>query len=151
MKKLNLGAGNAVMADAVNHDLTRHRPEIAVAWDLNQLPWPWLDATFDLIVARSVFEHLQITALQALDECWRILRRGGELFLKVPYWDSEIAHQDPTHRWYFTVHSFDVVDPRTKRGREYPFYTTRKWKVVEPFVLNSAQSSLLGKLQVVKK
>lgn len=147
--KLNLGTGNDVIADAVNHDRVKHRPEIQVVHDLDVLPWPWADQSFDLIVARSVFEHLKLTLVESLDECWRILKPGGHLFVKVPHWQSDVAYRDPTHRWQFSVHSFDVFDPETEYGRDYGFYTERKWRIVK-VELNKAQSSILATLEVRK-
>lgn len=147
---LNLGAGNDIMRNAVNHDLTPHRPEITVVWDLNTLPWPWPDSSFDLVVARAVLEHLRLTLVESLNECWRILRPRGVLFIKLPYWDSDVAHEDPTHRWFFSAKALDQFDPETKRGQQYSFYTPCKWKIVEPLALNKAGSSLLGRLQVRK-
>lgn len=148
--KLNLGAGDRIMADAVNHDRVKYRPEIAVAWDLNVLPWPWPDASFDFIVARSVFEHLQIDLVQVFDECWRLLQKGGQLFVKLPHWQSDVAYQDPTHRWHYSVHALDVFDPRTKRGRENGFYTKHKWDIVDGPTLNKAGSSFFVQLKVRK-
>lgn len=147
---LNLGAGNRLIGDAVNHDLIKHRPEIAVAWDLNNMPWPWPDNSFDQIVSRSVFEHLRITLVESLDECWRILRPNGQIFLKLPHWQSDAAHEDVTHYWYFSLHSLDQFDPDTERGKTYSFYTTRKWKFLEPTVLNKGQTSIIAKMQVRK-
>ena len=147
---LQLGTGNDPIGNAVNHDRTKHRPEIDVVWDLNRLPWPWPDERFDHIVARAVLEHLAIDLVQSLNECWRILRPSGTLFVKLPYWDSDIAHQDPTHRWFFSLHSFDQFDPDTKRGREYAFYTPRKWRIVEAPQLNGSRSSIIAKLEVRK-
>ena len=150
MNKLNLGAGNAIVADALNHDRTKHRPEIAVAHDLNVLPWPWADRSFDLIMAKAVFEHLRMTLIESVDECWRILRPGGQLYLKLPFWQHERAYDDPTHFWRFTLKSCNVFDPDTFEGKEYGFYTARKWKIVSPAVLNSGRSSLHITLQVRK-
>lgn len=147
---LNLGAGNRIIGDAVNHDLIKHRPEISVAWDLNILPWPWPDNLFDQIVARSVLEHLRINAIESMNECWRILRPGGQIFVKLPHWNSEVAHQDPTHYWLFSAHSLDQLDPDTQRGKDYAFYTTRKWKYLKTPELNKAQSSIIATLEVRK-
>ena len=150
MRALNLGAGNKVLAEGVNHDRIKHRPEIDVAWDLNDLPWPWEDASFDLILAHAVFEHLRIDLVQALDECWRILRPGGVLKLKLPYWDSDQAHSDPTHRWFYSVRVLDTFLPETQRGRDYGFYTTRKWTTVRAAELNEGKTSITAALRVVK-
>lgn len=148
--RLNLGAGHDILPNAVNHDVTKHRPEIDVVHDLNVLPWPWPDNTFDTIVAKSVFEHLQITLIEAMDECWRILQLGGVLFVKVPYWQGEQAWMDPQHRWRWAPNVFDWFDPETRYGQEYDYYTPRKWRIVKPAELNKAQSSIHCSLKVRK-
>ncbi len=150
MRMLNLGAGNRIIEGAVNHDLVKHRPEIDIAHDLNELPWPWADDAFDLIVSTSVFEHLNIDMLEILNECWRILVPGGAIHIKVPHWKADQAYEDPTHRWQFALGSFDVFDPDTRRGREYAFYSDRKWRIIRPARLNNAKTSIFVDLQVRK-
>ena len=147
---LNLGAGRRPIKGAVNHDIVKHSPHIDVAHDLNVLPWPWTDNSFDRIVARAVFEHLDIDLVASLDECWRILRPGGYVYLKLPHWNSDMAHADPTHRWYFSVKSFDQFDPERRRGREYGFYTDRHWKITKGPRLNDARSSIHVNMEVRK-
>ena len=150
MSTLNLGAGNRIIAGATNHDLHAHRPEIEVVHDLNVIPWPWPDASYDLIVASSVFEHLSIDLVQVLDECWRILAPSGLLRLKVPYWKHDNGYADPTHRWQYSLRSLNVFDPDTKLGKELGFYTARKWALVEPAKLNGQSSSIIAVLRVRK-
>lgn len=149
---LHLGAGKRPIKGAVNHDLRLDpaRPYITVAHDLNILPWPWEDGSFDRIVARAVFEHLDIDLVHSLDECWRILRPGGTVYLKLPHWNSDIAHQDPTHRWFFSMASFDQFDPARRRGREYDFYTDHHWRIVKGPKLNDAKSSIHLTMEVRK-
>lgn len=147
---LNLGAGNRIVKGAVNHDLHKHRPEIAVAWDLDRLPWPWSDNSFDRILAISVLEHLQLTLIQSVDECWRILRPGGQLHVKLPVWSHENAYLDPTHRWRFSPRTLNIFDPTTRYGRQYGFYTVRKWRIARPAKLNKARSSFAATLEVCK-
>ncbi len=149
-KTLNLGAGNHIWKGAVNHDLRKHRAEIDVAHDLNDVPWPWGDDSFDQIGASSVFEHLIIDLVTALDECWRILRPAGTLRVKVPYWNHDNAYADPTHRWQYSLRAFNVFDPRTKLGKELNFYTDRKWRVVGGPKLNDQRSSIIATLEVRK-
>ncbi len=150
MKTLNLGAGNKPLKDAINHDRIKHRPEIKTAHDLNVLPWPWPDSSFDRIIAHSVFEHLDIDLVQALDECWRILRPGGSLQVKVPHWQHDNAYADPTHRWRYSLRSFDVFLPKTALGREHSFYTERKWQLLKGPQLNKAKSSMFVTLRPIK-
>ncbi len=150
MDVLNLGAGRMPITGAVNHDLRRHADYIDVAHDLNLLPWPWADDSFDLIVARAVLEHLRINLLESVGECWRILRPGGQLYLKLPHWQHEHSYLDPTHYWRFALHSCDIFDPATEYGKEYVFYTDRKWRIVKGPRLNRAASSILATMQVRK-
>lgn len=150
MDILNVGAGNKIVPGAVNHDRIQHRPEIDVAWDLNELPWPWEDNRFDFIAACAVLEHLRITLVDSMNECWRILRPGGHLHVKVPYWHHENSYQDPTHYWRYTLGTFDLFDPSTKYGHDYAFYTGRKWMLVRRPRLNQQHSSIIALLQVVK-
>ena len=122
MDTLVLGCGNKPKADAINHDIIKHRPEVVVAWDLNDRPWPWADCSFDMIFASAVLEHLRITLIESMAECWRILRPGGQVHLKVPYWNHRNSYADPTHYWRYDVTTFHFFDPDTKLGRQYGFY-----------------------------
>jgi SAM-dependent methyltransferase len=147
---LNLGAGNKILPGAVNHDLRKHRPEIDVAHDLNVLPWPWDDNSFDQVVATAVLEHLWQDLLVSVGECWRILVPGGRLLLKLPYWKSDVSFQDPTHYWRFSLTTCDIFDPTTDYGRQYGFYTDRKWRIVKPAALNRAGSSFRLAMETIK-
>ena len=149
MSTLNLGCGNKLIEGAVNHDLHKHRSEIDITWDLNDLPWPWEDESFDFINSSAVFEHLAIDLFACMVECWRILKPEGIVRIKLPHWKSDSAHDDPSHRWYYSMGSFNQFDPSTRRGREYSFYTPYKWKILQ-VRLNNAKSSIIAKLQVRK-
>lgn len=146
---LNLGCGLKPIEGAVNHDRTRHSPWVDVAHDLNILPWPWADGEFEAVRAWAVLEHLHCDRLHLLDECWRILAPGGLLVAKLPYWNSEEAHDDITHYWYTTLHQFDQFDPTTQRGKDYSFYTPLKWKLVLSKFSNAGHSSIVHKLRKV--
>ena len=154
MNILCLGCGNSpVRAEgAVNHDqwLDSKRPWVTVAHDLNEVPWPWGDNTFDQIVASAVLEHLQINLLESMAECWRILRPEGTIWAKVPYAMSERSYDDPTHYWRFGMRAFEVFDPDTKAGKKYEFYTPFRWRILEPPRLNDAKTSIIAKMQVRK-
>ena len=132
---LNLGAGNRIIKGAVNHDLWKHRPEIDVIHNLNYVPWPWPDDSFDEIQAISIFEHLGITLVQAMDECWRILKPSGQLIVKYPLWNTPTVHDDPTHRWYWSERVLEIFDPETKYGRDHPYYTLKKWEILDSGII----------------
>jgi len=150
MDILNLGAGNKLVKGAVQHDRTKHRPEIDVVWDLNDLPWPWPDNSFDMIVACAVLEHLKINLIESVNECWRILRPGGVLHVKLPYWNSDNSYRDPTHYWRFDLRTCDLFDPKTKYGHDYQFYPVKKWEITQKARLNKAGTSFALKMRVRK-
>jgi len=128
---LNLGAGNRILGEgAINHDIVKHRSEVDTVWDLNDRPWPWPDSSFEQITARSVFEHLRLTLIEACDECWRILAPGGQLMIVYPLAAGPTAYEDPTHRWHWTEASVDYLDPDTRHGQDYGYYTDRKWEII---------------------
>ena len=143
--KLNLGAGNIIMPtnEWVNHDLTKHREEIEVSFDLNLRDWyqkviDWHAFTekiefnlLDEIRAWDVLEHLD-NPLNFFDNCWNLLEKDGILDLKVCGWENPNAHVDLTHkRPGFDIRSFDYLDPDTEIGEEYSYYTDKKWKIIE--------------------
>jgi len=147
---LNLGAGNVILPGAVNHDIRQHRPEIDVVHDLNVLPWPWEDESFDFISAQAVLEHLRITLIESMDECWRVLRPGGQIDLRVPWWNSDVSHRDPTHRWFFSLETLDIFDPTTEYGEQYRFYTDRKWSFIRRPAMSRYGTSIVAVMQVCK-
>jgi SAM-dependent methyltransferase len=127
--RLNLGCGDDILPGFVHHDVRRHRPEVDVAHDLRVLPWPWPDDCAEEIRLFDVLEHLP-EVVPALDECWRLLRPGGVLHLRVPHYQHENTWLDPTHRRGFHLESFDYFDPDTRWGSKCGFYTERKWRLL---------------------
>lgn len=142
MNVLNVGCGNRIIPGAVNHDRVKHRAEVDVVHNLNVLPWPFEDSSFEKIVALAVLEHLDIDLVASLNECHRILAPGGELVIKLPLQDGSNAYDDPTHRWFFTLRSLDQFCTETERGKAYSFYTPFKWAFVKVPHKNRAGTSL---------
>lgn len=149
MKILNLGCGNRLVKGAIHQDRWKHRPEVDVAHNLNVLPWPFKDKSFDKIVALAVFEHLDIDLVASLNECHRILKTGGLLVLKLPWQRGKNAYWDVTHRWFFEPESFDQFCPETERGKEYSFYTPFHWKYIKRPRLNRSKTSIWATMQTL--
>jgi SAM-dependent methyltransferase len=64
-----------------------------------------------------------------IEECHRILQKGGELYIQAPSWDSELFKIDITHVRGFHIKSFDFLDPDTWYGGIRAFYTDARFKV----------------------
>lgn len=132
--KINLGAGNDIRDGYINHDITM-LPGIDVVHDLNVFPWPWEDGSVDVILARDVIEHLD-NFMKVMEEMYRVLRPGGLINMKVPYWNSISRHADPTHTRGFHELTFRFFDPDSVYCKERHYYTHVRFHInEETFVL----------------
>ncbi len=96
-------------------------PGVDIVHDLNVLPYPFKDDTFDKIVARHVLEHLD-DVVAVMKELWRICKDGAEIYIEVPHFSSASAFVDPTHRHFFSFYSFDYFDESTQKGSQYKYF-----------------------------
>lgn len=94
---LNLGCGADIRLGWVNADLAA-LPGVDVAFDMNAVPWPWPDDSFEQVEARHCLEHV-FDLIPVLDELWRVCRHGARLHIEAPHFaSSPAAWDDPTHR-----------------------------------------------------
>lgn len=86
-----------------------------VVWDLDSLPYPFEDNSFDEIHATEVLEHCGTQGdwkffFAQFGEFYRILKPNGYLVATVPMWDSPWAWGDPGHRRIITKGSLIFLD-----------------------------------------
>ncbi len=102
IRKLNLGCGEDKKEGYLNLDWSPLvHPD--VVHDLNSLPYPFPDGSFDLIEAYHVLEHLEKPFL-IMKEFHRLLAPGGTLHVKVPHFSRGFTHAEHEH-------GFDVTFP----------------------------------------
>lgn len=90
-----------------------HNPD--VVWDLNNVPLPFADNSFDEIHAYEVLEH---TGRQGdynfffaqFSDFWRILKPNGLLIATCPMYNSKWALGDPSHTRVVQKESFVFLD-----------------------------------------
>lgn len=90
-----------------------HNPDIV--WNLNEVPWPLEDDTFEEVHAYEILEHLgslgdEVAFFNHFYELWRILIPGGHLAFTTPVWNGEWAFQDPGHRRVISAKSIIFLD-----------------------------------------
>ena len=123
--KLNLGCGTDIRPGFVNVD-SADLPGVDVVHDLNSLPLPFEDASFDEVVCQDVLEHLDYAPL--LGEIHRVLQPGGTVWIRSPHFTSRAVYLDPTHRTAFSIDTlrfFVRGDAFAERSYYFPFHFSR--------------------------
>lgn len=133
--KISFGAGLEPEEGFVNVDIV-DMPGIDVVHNLMHFPYPFEDSSADFIRAKDLIEHLAThlpdgrnTLIAFIEECHRILKPGGTLWIQTPSWDADFLWIDPTHVRGYDIRSFDFFDPDTDFGRGTGFYSPVKFKV----------------------
>lgn len=139
--RLNLGCGNDLRRGWINvdrwppDDWAKHSSISEYAFKqvvLSPLDlWPWPDDSVDEILAKDFFEHLP-DIINAMNQCWRMLKAGGTLTLIVPTTNGPGAWQDPTHRSFWnqnTLKYFEAGNPyNTAYAKRYAILGS--WRIV---------------------
>ena len=126
---INLGCGKKKVPDSIGVDFRKTSITDKIH-DLTVYPWPFKDEEFDGAVAADIVEHM-VHVIPFIDECWRIVKPGAHLAIRTTNFMHEQAYRDPTHHHFFTLGSFDYFDPTTGVGKDYGWYTDKKWEVLE--------------------
>lgn len=103
--KVNLGCGTDARDGWHNVDIFGTAP-VDEQVDLNDLPWPWPEDSFDFALMDNVIEHLD-DQVGVLHELHRIVRPGGRVTLRFPHWNSPGHFTCPDHTTSLTHRSFD--------------------------------------------
>lgn len=104
MKKLDLGCGEQKKEGYVTIDI---RPEVNpdIVHNLNIVPYPFADNTFDIIEADHVLEHLDKPFL-IMKELHRVLKPDGKLIIRVPHFSRGFTHAEHCHGFDITFPSY---------------------------------------------
>jgi|SRR6218665_529806 len=118
MKKLNLGCGHDIRTGFVNLD-SAALPGIDVVHNIENLPLPFEEETFDFVLCQDVLEHTEY--IPVLKDIYRILKKGGVVEIRVPHFTSVNNFRDPTHKKMFSVFLFEMFVKDTRHNRNYYF------------------------------
>jgi len=121
----------------VGAGLTRHPPgsvtlDRAVAarpdilHDVDVVPWPIADSSFDLIRCYDVLEHVS-DLVAVMQEVHRVGAPGARVEITTPHYSSPNSWTDPTHRLHLGYASFDYF----VEGHALDFYTPARFAIRE--------------------
>jgi ubiquinone/menaquinone biosynthesis C-methylase UbiE len=123
MRILDIGCGLHKVAGAIGMDVNP-RTAADVLHNLNELPYPFVDDSFDEVTGRHVIEHVE-NALGLIVELHRLTRAGGTIKLLAPHYTNPDWATDLTHRTHLNSFSFRCF---TDDEPLFPFYTQVRLK-----------------------
>jgi SAM-dependent methyltransferase len=100
-KLLDVGCGSKKHAGAIGIDRSAET-DADVVHDLDVVPWPLEESSFDEIVLQDVIEHLR-DPYAAFAELHRVGSPGARVLLRTPHFSSALAYSDPTHLHWFSA------------------------------------------------
>ena len=125
MKILDVGCGANKTEGAVGLD-NNPRTAADVIHDLGELPYPFPDNEFDLVVSNHVVEHVP-DVMAFITELYRVTRHGGRIRLLTPHYTNPDWANDPTHRNHINSYTFNTFFA----GRQvFDFYTDVQLKPI---------------------
>jgi SAM-dependent methyltransferase len=120
---LDVGCGSKKHPGAVGIDLSP-KTDADIVHDLDALPWPLDDDSFDEILLQDVIEHLR-DPYGVFAELHRIGRPGARVRLRTPHFSSALAYSDPTH-----VHYFSAAAIRALAEPGFAHYSAARFRIV---------------------
>lgn len=129
MKILDVGCGTNKAEGAIGLD-NNPRTGADVIHDLGDIPYPFADNEFDLVVSNHVVEHVP-DVMAFISELHRITRPGGRIKLLTPHYTNPDWANDPTHRNHINSYTFNTF----MAGRQvFDFYTDVQLRPVSTHV-----------------
>jgi SAM-dependent methyltransferase len=120
---LDVGCGSKKHAGAVGIDRSAET-DADIVHDLDAVPWPLEDSSFDEIVLQDVIEHLR-DPYAVFAELHRVGTRGARVHLRTPHFSSALAYSDPTH-----LHWFSAAAIRALAEPGFTHYSSARFRVL---------------------
>jgi len=125
--KIDLACGKKKVVGCLGFDRV-HLPGVDVVCDLDR-GIPLADNCVDEAFCCWFYEHCQ-DVVKLTEEIHRVLKPGGRLVIKVPYYTHFQAFNDPTNKHFFAYDTFTYFT----EDNDYNFYTQARFKIVQRFL-----------------
>ena len=115
-KILDLGCGfNKIQisnCEVIGLDM-RKIEKVDVVHNLEKMPLPFQDNSFDIIFSYGVLEHIR-NLIPLMKDIQRILKKNGKFIILVPHFSTVTAFCDIDHIRFFSAQSFESFDPNSE-------------------------------------
>jgi len=126
--RLDVGCGFNKQPGFIGMD-KRDVKGVDLVHDLEVLPWPIQADACAVILMSHVMEHVKPwLSIDIMNECWRCLEPGGQLWLSMPYANSFGYCQDPTHCNPWNEATFTYFIPGQPL---YEVYRPKPWSLLK--------------------
>lgn len=115
--KVDIGCGDNKVPDTIGVDIER-LPGVDIICNLERLPWPFKDSSFEEVFCSHLLEHFSDT-VEIMEEIYRISKNGAIVNIIVPHVSYEGAFRDPTHKSFFTTRTFEYFTMETDNIPSY--------------------------------
>jgi ubiquinone/menaquinone biosynthesis C-methylase UbiE len=106
--KLNMCCGYDYRSGWINVDIN-NQAKVDKVVNLNKLPLPFKDNSFDYIFSAHTIEHVkEDVTLPLMVELWRILKPRGILELRMPHFSHYSALSGFAHKRAFSINAFSL-------------------------------------------
>lgn len=120
--RLDVGCGVIGQKGFVGMDQFAHE-NVDIVHNVQDFPWPIPDNVCNMILMSHIWEHIEPKyRFQIMDECWRICRHDGQLFISCPYAGSWLEAAHPAHYMCPNEGTFQFFDP------DYAFWHVCSYK-----------------------
>lgn len=131
--KINIGCGRDYRPGWFNTDVSLEVKADAY-FDIGKESLMMEDGQAELVYISGVLEQIgpNEELKHALNECWRMLKPGGQIVIVVPNAKHAIAHRDPMDIRKFTIPTFNYFIDGMQEYRDYgSVYGFKPWRTLD--------------------
>jgi hypothetical protein len=111
--------------DIIKHDC------VDIVHDIQKIPWPVPSHSVQIVRASHVWEHIEPKyRFDFMDECWRICRPAGQLWIMAPYDGSPLDAAHPAHYKCPNAITFKFFDPAEQLYHSCSYKKPKPWQTV---------------------
>jgi len=97
--KIDMGCGRCKKEGYIGVDCIEFEG-VDLVLDAGKEKWPWKNNSVEDVYCSHMMEHLEpAERIHFVNELYRVLKKGKEAWIQVPYWGSARAYGDLTHKW----------------------------------------------------